>query len=168
MRIKRDLKINGKLYKAGENVPALSVFPFFLIHMLVFGGSGFLMAYFSDVEILFLYAHGGIAIIVYLAFYVAIFGLDAVKWMFMNAAIGIFGIYAELKFVLKHFNKNISDFPWFVHLVPFTYYVLYTFLIYQTVLSIFAADEKPQNKKYVEAAYVSISLLTYFIIFQFS
>lgn len=165
MRIKSDFKINGKRYKAGEKVPALSIFPFFLIHMLAFGGSGFFMAYFSDVDILFLYMHGGLAIMVYLIFYVAIFGLDAVKWMFINAVIGVFGIYSELRFVLKHFDKNIADFPWFVHLVPFTYYVLYTFLLYQAVLSISGADDNSQRKKNVEMAYIVISLFIYLLIF---
>ena len=55
----------------------------------MFGGSGFLLAYAStDVETAFLFLHGGIAILVYLVFYLVIFGWDEVRWMFINAAIG--------------------------------------------------------------------------------
>ncbi|OGR42684.1 MAG: hypothetical protein A2X35_01665 [Elusimicrobia bacterium GWA2_61_42] len=59
-----------------------------MLHMFMFGGSGFLMAYGSSPpEPSFLYMHGGIAILVYTVFYLVIFGLDDVKWMFINAGL---------------------------------------------------------------------------------
>lgn len=166
MKLKTDFTINGKYYKAGDEVSGLYIFPFFLIHMLAFGGSGFLMAYFADdISVSMLYAHGGIAITVYLVFYLAIFGLDAVKWMFINAGIGLFGIYSELRIFLKYFDKNIADFAWYIHVVPFTYYVLYTFLIYQAVLSFFGAYKSRGRKKLVDTMYILISLVIYLWIF---
>jgi hypothetical protein len=33
--------------------------------------------------------HGGIAIVVYLVFYLVIFGLDEVKWMLINAVLDV-------------------------------------------------------------------------------
>jgi hypothetical protein len=55
------------------------IYPFFAIHMLMFGLSGFVMAYASNrPDLFFLYLHGGIAIFVYLIFYLAIFGRDEV------------------------------------------------------------------------------------------
>ena len=66
------------------------VYPFFLVHMLAFGLSGFIMAYSSESpDIAFLYAHGGLAIFVYVIFYLALCGVDQVKWMFINAALYI-------------------------------------------------------------------------------
>jgi len=52
------------------------IYLFFLVHMLVFGGSGFFIAY-SDLntDVGFLYMHGGIAIFVYTIFYLVFFGL---------------------------------------------------------------------------------------------
>ena len=165
MKVNNDIRINGKLYKVGSKIPSLLIFPFFLIHMLIFGGSGFAMAYFGEVDTIFLYMHGGFAIFVYLIFYLVIFGLDAVKWMFINATLGIFGIYSELRIVLRQFDKEIADFPWTVHVVPFTYYVLYTFLIYQAVLSFTGSHGNPKKKRTVEIAYIAISTIIYFIIY---
>jgi len=48
MKLHAPLTINGKTYQAGEDVSWYSVYPFFLLHMLMFGGSGFLMAYSKD------------------------------------------------------------------------------------------------------------------------
>ena len=71
----------GKLsMNNGKNVPGLFVYLFFLVHMLIFGLSGFFMAYSVDgPELSFLYMHGGFAIFVYTIFYLAIFGFDQVK-----------------------------------------------------------------------------------------
>ena len=42
------------------------IYPFFGIHMLMFGLSGFLLAYAPEhADLTFLYLHGGIAIVVY-------------------------------------------------------------------------------------------------------
>jgi len=134
--------------------------------MLLFGGSGFLMAY-SDkpVNLFFLYIHGGGAIAIYLAFYVAIFGVDAIKWMLINSAIGIFGIYSELRLILGLFDKEINDYSFARHAIPFSYYVLYTFLIYQAVLSFSGARENPSRKRAAEIAYIVISSTIYLTIY---
>lgn len=142
--------------------PPLFIYPFFLLHMFFFGGSGFMLAYFTDVPLIVLFIHGGIAIFVYLLFYTGFFGIDAIKWMFINAALGTFGIYSELRFLLlHHFDKDIADYSIITHIIPFTYYVLYTFLLYQAVLSFSGAHNHPNRKTFVEIAYVAISLLIY-------
>ena len=84
MRIDTNMDINGKKYRAGAVLSPLMVYPFFLVHMLAFGLSGFFLAYSSNrPDIGFLYMHGGLAITVYVVFYLAIFGVDRVKWMFI-------------------------------------------------------------------------------------
>jgi len=95
--------------------------------MAIFGTSGFLIAYNSNADISFLYMHGGFAILIYKIFYFALFGVDEVKWMFINAALGLFGIYSEIGWLLSFFDKKASDYTWKVHVIPFLYYVLYTF-----------------------------------------
>ena len=103
--------------------------------MLAFGLSGFFMAYSSDGPGLgFLYMHGGIAIVVYTIFYLALFGGDEIKWMFINAALGLLGIYAQIDIILSLFGKKAGDYSAAVHVIPFLYYILYTFLLYQMVL----------------------------------
>ena len=138
------------------------IYIFFGIHMLMFGLSGFFMAYASDgPELSFVYMHGGIAILVYMVFYLTIFGRDEVKWMLINAALGILGIYAQIGWILGKFGKNIDDYPWYVHVTPFLYYVLYTFLLRQFVLDLTGSRDNAGRKKLVDAAYVLLSLLFY-------
>ena len=138
------------------------LYVFFLIHMLAFGGSGFAMAYASSSPpVLFLYMHGGIAISVYTIFYLAIFGVDDVKWMFINSVLGIFGIYNEIRILLAWAGKNIDDYPFYVHVIPFLYYVMYTFLLRQAFIDFSGARDNPGRKKLVEYGYVVLSLLLY-------
>ena len=138
------------------------IYIFFGIHMLMFGLSGFLMAYASNrPELTFIYLHGGIAIFVYTIFYLSIFGRDEVKWMLINAALGVLGIYVQIGWILQRFGKDIDDFPWKVHVIPFLYYVLYTFLLRQFLLDLTGSRDNAGRKKLVDAAYVLLSLLFY-------
>ena len=138
------------------------IYPFFAIHMLAFGLSGFFMAYGSNApDVMFLYMHGGIAIFVYLAFYFTIFGRDEVKWMLVNAALGVFGIYAQVGWILARFGRRIGDYPWYVHVVPFLYYVLYTFLLRQLLLDATRSRDNPRRRSIVDTTYVLVSVLVY-------
>ncbi|HEU0152209.1 MAG TPA: hypothetical protein VFQ84_02560 [Arenimonas sp.] len=162
MKLKSDLTINGKAFRKGESAPMLFIYPFFLVHMGMFGLSGFLMAYAgSGTPLLFLYLHGGIAIFVYLVFYLAIFGRDEVKWMLINAGLGLMGIWLEIETILGWFGKQLSDFSPWVHVTPFLYYILYTFLLRQMLLDLAGARERPGRKRLVETLYVLGSLLVY-------
>lgn len=166
MKLKSDVTINGKPYKKGDSISGWGIYPFFMVHMLMFGGSGFFMAYAENrPPVLFLYAHGGFAILVYCIFYLNFFGKEEVKWMFINAGLGIFGIYAEIDWLLGHFGKHVSDFPFYVHVIPFLYYVLYTFLLRQAVLDLFSAREDDEKESRVNQYYIVISLIIYSLIF---
>ena len=157
--------MNGKHYPKGSNIPWQMIYPFFMIHMLAFGASGFFLAYGSDADVSFLYMHGGIAIFAYLVFYFAIFGIDEVKWMFTNAALGLFGIYSEIDWILSLFDKHAADFSWFIHVIPFLYYVLYTFLLRQAVIDITRSRSNPERMRIVNYFYVGVSLIIYTLIY---
>jgi hypothetical protein len=162
MKLQPSMTINGKHYQAGDRVPKLFVYPFFLVHMGAFGLSGFFMAYgLEDVDLAFLYIHGGIAILVYLVFYLVIFGLDEVKWMLINAGLGLLGIWVEIETILGWFDKSLDDFSRWVHVTPFLYYILYTFLLRQMVLDVTRSRENPTRRRVVEALYVIVSLAFY-------
>ena len=157
----KEIRINGKPVQSMGQLK-LFIYPFFGFHMLMFGLSGFLMAYAVDGPPLgFIYLHGGIAIIVYLAFYLAIFGRDEIKWMGINAALGLFGIYSQIGWILARFDKHIDDYPWYVNITPFLYYVLYTFLLRQFLLDVTCSRDKPARRSLVNHAYVVVSLLVY-------
>lgn len=147
---------------AGDYKSTLAVYAFFLVHMLAFGWSGFFMAYSSNAaSMFFLYVHGGLAIGIYLLFYLAAFGPDEVKWMFINASLGIFGIYAEIDWILSRFGTTVSDYPVYIHVIPFSYYVLYTFLLRQAVVDLVRARNNKKRRRIVETLYVVVSLAVY-------
>ena len=157
----RNIQINGKPVQSMGQLKWF-IYPFFGFHMLMFGLSGFLMAYAaSRPELFFIYLHGGIAIIVYTAFYLSIFGVDEIKWMVVNAALGLFGIYSQIGWILALFGKKIDDYPWYVHITPFVYYVLYTFLLRQLLIDITGSRDRPSRRTLVNNAYVVMSLLVY-------
>ncbi len=160
MKLNGEITINGVIYRKGDIVPWSRVYPFFLLHMLVFGTSGFYLAYAPHQSSeLFLYLHGGFAVMIYIALYVVIFGADEVKWMLINAALGTAGIMSQLAWLLARFGVRIDDRPWHVHLIPFLYYVLYVFLIRHAFLDFFDAREDPIRRAKVEKAYVMVSLV---------
>lgn len=147
---------------ARAGMPKWFVYPFFGVHMLMFGLSGFFMAYASDgPDLVFLYMHGGIAIVVYMVFYHVLFGRDQVKWMLINAALGILGIYAQVGWILERFGKRIDDYPWQVHVVPFLYYVLYTFLLRQFLIDVTGSRSDSRRRSVVDTLYVILSVVVY-------
>jgi hypothetical protein len=160
MKLHGSMTVNGRAYASGDEIPGLFVYPFFLIHMLAFGASGFLMAY-GGAPVPFLYMHGGIAIFVYLIFYFAIFGRDEVKWMFINAGLGLFGILSQIDWLLSLFGKRVADYPPYVHVVPFMYFILYTFLIRHAVLDLLGARDDDTKRSRVQFAYVGLSVAVY-------
>lgn len=164
MKLRADITINGRLYKKGEEIAWYKIYPFFLVHMLAFGGSGFVMAYADTPEnILFLYLHGGIAILVYVIFYLVIFGMDEVKWMFINAGLGALGIFTQMGWLLALFGRDISDYPFQVHVIPFLYFVLYTFLLHQAVLDLTHSREDETKRRRVESSYIIILAAGYLL-----
>lgn len=130
--------------------------------MGMFGFSGFYIAYADTLAgTSFLFMHGGFAILVYLIFYISIFGREQVKWLFINSALGLFGIYAEIDWILSLFDKQVQDYPASKHIIPFLYYILYTFLIRQIFLDFFNAREDANRERIVNRAYVILSLIIY-------
>ena len=164
MRLHKGLTINGVTHAAGSEVSPWLVYPFFLVHMGVFGASGFFMAYFAeDVPLLFLFAHGGFAIAIYLVFYRAIFGMDTVKWTLINAALGAGAYLSTIDTVLGAFGRDADDFGWLRHAIPFGYTVLYAFLLRQAVLDFSGVRDTPKQDL-VEWVYVIGSALLWLLL----
>src|SRR5690606_19236240 len=110
-----------------QTFPKRVVYPFFLVHMLMFGGSGVVLAYGADGDVGFLYMHGGLAIVVYTVFYLVIFAVAAVRGLCITAALGLAGIYAPLGWILAFFcGPTVDDSPSYAHAVPMLSYVPYT------------------------------------------
>jgi hypothetical protein len=166
MKLQGEISISGRNYTRGSDVPWYRVYPFFIVHMLAFGGSGFLMAYSTNpAPLSFLYLHGGIAIAVYTIFYLTLFGRDDVKWMFINAGLGVLGIYGQMGWLLSTFGKNIEAYSLSRSVIPFLYFVLYTFLLRHALLDLTGAREDEEKKKKVEYSYVVTSVLVSLLLY---
>ena len=149
MKLHDHLTINGKAYRKGESVPWFKIYPFFLIHMAIFGLPVFLGAYLPKTivieSVIFYHLLGSFAALVYVVFYEAMFGRDAVKWMFIDGALGSFGIYSVVGAWLDRIGRDISAYPVYLHILPFVFYILYTFLIRQAFLDITKSSARSQS-----------------------
>ena len=164
MKLHGSVTINDRAYSAGDDVSWVNVYPFFLLHMLVFGGSGFLLAYGGGVPLVTQYMFGGVAIAVYTVFYLIIFGRDEVKWMFINAGLGLLGIYSQIDWLLSLFGRRAADYPVYVHAIPFLYFVLYTFLIRHALLDFLGVRDDDTKRTRVEYAYIGASVFVYLLL----
>ncbi len=162
MKLRHSIVLNGRETK---EVSWYVIYPFFLVHMFMFGLSGFSMAYFSGTPFLFLFFHGGIAITVYVFFYIYIFGVDEVKWMFINAALSLAAMYTQTDWILAIFGRDISRYPFHRHIIPFIYFTLYTFLLRQAFIDLFDAREDDYKRKIAENSFMGTSILLSLISF---
>jgi hypothetical protein len=156
---RRERRQSGFPGAAFDLVPRRFVYLFFGLHMLMFGGSGFLIAYSGATgDPVFLWIHGGIAITVYLVFYLVIFGPGAVGWMLVNAALGAMLTMATIDLILAPFGRRAVDYPLEVHAIPFLYLVLYTFLLRQAVIDLVGARADPGRQWLADAIFVGGTL----------
>jgi hypothetical protein len=77
----------------------------------------------------------------------------------------LFGIYAEIGWILNLFGTTLADYPVSIHVIPFLYYVLYTFLLRQALVDISRARDNPDRRRLVERLYIAISVLVYAVIY---
>lgn len=145
-----------------DKAPWMFIYGFFLFHMAMFGSLGFLFAYSDDAVFLINLAFSGFAIVVYSIFYVAIFGIDEIKWLIINSIIGTLGIYSQLGWILEKTGKSPHDFPNHYHIIPGIYFVLYTFLLRRALLHILRAKEGTKKRVLVEIGYVVFTVI-YFL-----
>jgi hypothetical protein len=154
--------VGGKGYSRGDTIPWKHAYPGLLIHMFLFGGSAVYLAYFDLYPSpLFLFVWGGFGITFYLLLYSTLFGVDEMRWLFINSGLGILGIATQVDWLLSLTGTSLSDFPAYVHVVPFLYYILYTFLLRQAVLDLTGASEKPARLILVNGGYVILSTAFY-------
>ncbi len=135
--------------------------------MLIFGGTSFLIWYSGLVPLGILpyfYFFDGFALLIYILLYLGVFGHEEVKWMFINAGLGILGIYTQLDAVLSHFGKRVDQYPLHIHITPTLYFILYTFTIRQAVLDLFNAREDDIIRTIVKYGYITVSTLAYLVI----
>jgi cytochrome bd-type quinol oxidase subunit 2 len=62
---------------------------------------------------------------------------------------------------LSLFGRHIGDYPKHIHVIPFLYYILYTFLIRNAILDLAKAREDERKRRFVDNAYIVGSLAVY-------
>ncbi len=132
---------NTKGLKTPNQRPHKIVYLFFLVHMFAFGGSGFALAY-SDTPFMMAAMHSGIAIFVYIVFYIVLFGVGRVVWMFVFAIVGFAQTYFVINFIGDIFinNWDFDNYPFYRHIAPAIYVVMYLFLVREFIYDIVKSD----------------------------
>ena len=135
---------------------------FFLVHMAIFGIGCLYMSYSdggkSSINALLFSIF---PLYVYIKFYLVLFGLDDIRWLFINSALGFFGIFAQLDFILYLFDATVDDYPGYVHIAPFIYFILYTFLIRHALLDLIASRFDKNKQRLIENTYIATSIIFY-------
>lgn len=152
--------------KTMKNDKNIFIYLFFLVHMWAFWTACFYISYFQSIDFEFLIPFASISISIYLLFYFVIFWTWKVKDMFVNAIVGCLWIYAWLWDILSFFGENINSFHIYVHIVPWIYFVMYTFLLRNLLKDIFSFLVKKDGEKiwdYVFYWFGWISLIFSFI-----
>lgn len=148
MKIHGTIYIGRRSYLKGDDIPWFRIYPLALLHVLLFGGDSSYVAYAVKSPPLFmLYVHGGGGVLAYILFYLIIFGRDEVKWMFINTGLAVFGIYSQIGWLWSLLDKRVGDYPYYIHAIPFLYFVLYTFLLRQAVIDMIGAREGDTHRR---------------------
>ena len=78
--------------------------------------------------------------------------------------LGLFGIISQIDWLLSLFGRRVADYPVYVHVIPFLYFVLYTFLIRHALLDMLGAREDEAKRSRVEYSYVGVSVGLYLLL----
>jgi hypothetical protein len=128
--------------------PKKIIYPFFLLHMLCFWFVWFNLSYFQEwIEYSSVFGFWLMSIIIYLVFYLVFFWIWKIKDMFINAIVWSISIYAWMWDILFFFGEDISSFNRYWHIVPWIYFVMYTFLLRNLLKDLFLFFNKKHWEK---------------------
>ena len=159
MKLLKPTKINGIYWPKGTEALWSDVYGVFVIHIFMFGTGAFIMAYSNKpAAVPALYAFGIFSIGMYLYNYINIFGLDEIKWMVINAALGGLSVYCQMDLLLSLFGRSVYNYPFYINAVPASYFVIYTFLLRQVALDLTESRDDKVMRRRVEFMFTIISV----------
>jgi hypothetical protein len=144
----------------------LGIYLFFLAHMAVFGTATFYMAY--HVQQGDIYAFGVIPILIYVPFYLILFGADEILWLVITSVLGLLMIYGWLETLAlpfipepgtagDHIITDFDKFPASRHILPGTFLVMYEFMLRNVLIDVLGARHNQRRNRYVGWLFVAFS-----------
>ena len=158
--------ITPESLKNGLKKRSWFIYLFFLGHMAIFGVAGFFLAYRLE-DLFFAFIHGGIAILVYLIFYLVLFGRDSVLWMVINGLLGVAQTKQVINFLggLMVSDWQFSHYSVWHHVIPGTYVMLYTFLLRQFCIDMLKGRFDNQKRKYANFIFIGFQILVFVVLY---
>lgn len=134
------------------------IYIFLVLHGAVFTSVSFYLIYWADKseDPYFGYIWGGIGAIVYSIIYFGLFAKEKLLWAFINGTIAFFQILSIRK--SNSFFEELESLPWYTHIVPIIYFVLYTFLLRHICLKISSAISPKFGIKIGNTGFVLINI----------
>ena len=163
MKLKTDISIGSNTYSKGSYLHWSKVYGFFTVIIALHFWLVFDITYIQqDIVLGFTLCFGIFLPVLYLLAYRSIFGLAEIRWLIVNSIIGIIGVLAELDWVLSYFyDKSLSDFNVFFHIIPCVHYIMFTFVLRQAVIDSFHARYNLKRREYVNLGFTLISTILY-------
>jgi len=145
----------------------LGLYVFFLAHMMVFGTLTFYMTYHQQAGDA--YTVGTIAILVYVPFYLILFGPDEILWLVIGSVLGLLMIYGWLETLAQPFIPapgtvddvfitDFHEFPVGRHILPGAFLVMYEFTLRNLLIDLLGARHNQRRSRYVGWVFVVISV----------
>ena len=144
----------------------LALYLFFLLHTAAFGTATFYVTY--HLQRADAYVFGAIAILVYVPFYLILFGADEVLWLVITSVLGLTMVYSWLETLALPFipepgtgsDRIITEFGKFPasrHILPGTFLVMYQFMLRNLLIDMLGARHNQARDRYVGWLFIAVS-----------
>ena len=146
----------------------VGIYLFFLADMAGFGTLTFYLTYHQQQGES--YMVGAMLVIIYVLFYLMLFGADDVLWLFINGLLGALMVRSWLETLATPFipppsmlgHGIITDFDGFPvvrHILPGAVFLMYQFMLRNFLIDALGARFNPRRKRYVGWLFVVVSVV---------
>ncbi|EKE29455.1 MAG: hypothetical protein ACD_2C00172G0003 [uncultured bacterium (gcode 4)] len=145
-----------------------SAYPILVPHVLIFGFTWFMLFY-SHQRPAMGFLIWLITTISYLIVYVQLFGKEQIRDMLIGGLIWVIQVYGWLEILAakaidwtKEF-KTFDSMPMYYHLIPATYFIMWTFLVKNVIIDLIWARNNPEKMNLTYKLFYAISLLIFIL-----
>lgn len=170
MKIYRTFDFGDDVFYKGQEVAWYNIYPSMVITFGVWFFVTIGIAYNSEEPIPMVYYFGGSWAVLFSYFSFCMFGPEALKWLFINIALGSIGVFVQIGWYLAYFGKSFSDYPFGIHAIIALLYILGAFLIRNLFIDMVKAREIKSRQKIADNLYIYLVLLidvVFYLDYQF-